>query len=139
MHFSFNPYKRNQALRQSNVDSLITNRFSFFAYSNPAYTSTCDLTVDIPSIYSIQSENDIDVIIKIIKIFLSFFFFYLFRRNIMIDQQMHHKYVQVKRNMNVCKHLFYHLMKKETFQYLQRKLNAVSFYFEIFFSNMSFF
>jgi len=83
MHFSFNPYKRNQALRQSNVDSLITNRFSFFAYSNPAYTSTCDLTVDIPSIYSIQSENHIDVIIKIIKIFL--FIFYLFRLNIMID------------------------------------------------------
>jgi len=75
MHLIFNPYKRNEELHQSDVNSSIPNRFSFSAYSNLGYTSTSDLTIDIPSIYSIQSENHIDVIIKIIKIFFASFIY----------------------------------------------------------------
>jgi hypothetical protein len=44
---------------------------------------------------------------------------------------MQHKHVQVILDMNVCKHLFYHLMKKETFQYQPLDKNVCLFYFHI--------
>ncbi len=64
MHFIFN---QNQRASQSSTEYPLPNRFSFSAYSNLGYISTSDLTVDVPCIYSIrqdyQLENDIDVII----------------------------------------------------------------------------
>lgn len=59
MHFIFNRYKRT---RQSNTTTT-SNRYSVSAYSNLGYISTPNLTIEIPSVYSIQSENNVDMII----------------------------------------------------------------------------
>ncbi len=52
---------------------------------------------------------------------------------------MHHKLVQVIRDMNVCKHLFYHLMKKETFHCLQLKAHVCICIGKFFFKNLIYF
>lgn len=49
--------------------------------------------------------------------------------NLTIDLVTHHKLAQLMPNMSVCKHLFYHLMMKETFQYQQRNTNVCSLTF----------
>lgn len=60
MHFIFNRYKKT---RESN--RTISNQHSISAYSNLGYISTPDLTIEIPSVYSIQAENDVNLIRKI--------------------------------------------------------------------------
>jgi hypothetical protein len=57
-----------------------------------------------------------------------YFLFINFSPNF-IDLLIQHKHVPVILNMNVCKHLFYHLMKKETFHYQQLNINVWSFFF----------
>ncbi len=91
--------------------------FSFYSKFDPVSLP------DLPIEYQSQSNNDIYVT----NFYFYFYFYFLFinsSSNFLIDLLILHKYVQVILNMNVCKHLFYHLTKKETFHYQQLNINV---------------
>lgn len=73
MHFVFQPSDKGRSSYRLSVNSSLPHRLSAFsAYSNPVCRSISDLTLDLPSIYSVEqqrrSETDPHVIINLIDI-----------------------------------------------------------------------
>jgi hypothetical protein len=79
INLSFNPYKRYQESFQSNTVLSLPDPPIFSTHTNLGYVSASDLTIERPSIYSIecqkqQSNNDIHVI----NFYIYFFSFFIY-------------------------------------------------------------
>jgi len=70
-------FKSNDGTQKTSLTRFLRHPLTFSAYSNLGYKSTPDLTVDTPSVYTLeqqyQSKNAIHVMIKLIVLFHMYF------------------------------------------------------------------
>lgn len=128
MHFIFNRYRRYQQIQQSRI---IFSLPLFFPHSKFVPNVLSDLidTTEFSANDQIHVTNDD----RFWKLFYSMILHLLSSsQNIPIDLLMLHKDERHIRNMNVCKHLSYHLMKKETFHYQHGNINVLFVLFHSF-------
>jgi hypothetical protein len=71
----FNPYKRYQESFQSNTVLSLPDPPIFSTHTNLGYVSASDLTIERPSIYSIECQKQSNNDIHVINFYLYFFSF----------------------------------------------------------------